>query len=420
MTGSPPRVGLFGLLGSGNIGNDASMESVLGYLRTAHPGAAIDAMCMGPDRLKRVYGIEAIPLFWSRQRVLDMPGVPAVGVKLFGKLVDVFRTAAWVRRHDVVIVPGMGVLETTLPLRASGLPYALFLLSATGRIFGTKVALVSVGANVIKQRMTAWLFNSAARLAYYRSYRDAASREAMRQRGLDVSEDPVYPDLAFALPTPAGVPGDPQTVGIGVMDFHGTNDDRRRAEQIYASYVEQMKQFVLWLVDGGRSVRLFIGDTSGRDQEVVDQIIAYLHERRPGLRPAQVVAEPVTSFTGLMRSMAPAGAVVATRYHNLIGALLLAKPTIAIGYGTKHRCLMADIGMAEFYQPADGLDGDVLIEQFTRLLDRPAELRLTIAAGRAAHATRLAEQFAALSARLFPAPVAAPGATVTSASQPIT
>src|SRR6266567_4767509 len=189
MTGSPPRVGLFGLLGSGNIGNDASMESVLGYLRTAHPGATIDAMCMGPERLKRVYGIEAIPLFWCRQRGLDLPGVPAVGIKLFGKLVDVFRTAAWVRRHDVVIVPGMGVLETTLPLRASGLPYA-------------------------------------------RSYRDAASREAMRQRGLDVSEDPVYPDLAFALPTPADVPGKPQTVGIGVMDFHGTNDDRRRAEQI--------------------------------------------------------------------------------------------------------------------------------------------------------------------------------------------
>ena len=28
-----PRVGLFGYLGSGNIGNDASMEAVLRYLR---------------------------------------------------------------------------------------------------------------------------------------------------------------------------------------------------------------------------------------------------------------------------------------------------------------------------------------------------------------------------------------------------
>ncbi len=420
MTGNPPRVGLFGLLGSGNIGNDASMESVLGYLRAAHPGAAIDAMCMGPERLRSVYGIEAIPLYWSRQRVQDLPRLPAVGVKLLGKVVDVFRTVAWVRRHDVVIVPGMGVLETTLPLRPSGLPYAIFLLSAAGRISGTKVALVSVGANVIKQRATAWLFNSAARLAYYRSYRDTASRQAMAQRGLDVSDDPVYPDLAFALPKPADAPGDPGTVGIGVMDFHGTNDDRARAEQIYTSYVEQMKQFVLWLVDGGRSVRMFIGDTSGRDQEVVDRILGHLAEQRPGLRPGQVVAEPVASFTELMRAMAPAGAVVATRYHNLIGALLLGKPTIAIGYGTKHRALMADIGLAEFYQPADGLDGTTLIEQFTRLMDRSAELRQTIAEHDAAHAARLAEQFTALSALLFPAPVAAPAKSVSPGPQPIT
>ncbi|HEX6934839.1 MAG TPA: polysaccharide pyruvyl transferase family protein, partial [Streptosporangiaceae bacterium] len=225
MTGSPPRVGLFGLLGSGNIGNDASMEAVLGYLRAAHPGAVIDAMCMGPDRLRTVYGIEAIPLYWSRRRAQDMSAPAAVGVKLLGKFIDVFRTIAWVRRHDVVIVPGMGVMETTLPLRATGLPYAIFLLCAAGRFFGTKVALVSVGANVIKQRMTAWLFNSAARLAYYRSYRDTPSWQAMARRGLDVSGDPVYPDLAFALPRPADTPGDPGTVGIGVMDFHGTNDD---------------------------------------------------------------------------------------------------------------------------------------------------------------------------------------------------
>lgn len=42
--GGPPRVGLFGLLGSGNLGNDGSMEAVLGYLRSAHPEAVVDAI----------------------------------------------------------------------------------------------------------------------------------------------------------------------------------------------------------------------------------------------------------------------------------------------------------------------------------------------------------------------------------------
>ena len=49
----------------------------------------------------------------------------------------------------------MGVLETTLPLRPWQFPYDMFVLCAAGRIFGTKVALVSVGANVPSERLTA-------------------------------------------------------------------------------------------------------------------------------------------------------------------------------------------------------------------------------------------------------------------------
>jgi hypothetical protein len=69
----------------------------------------------------------------------------AIVLKVLGKCVNAFRTASWVRRHEVVIVPCMGVLEATLPLQPWGMPYTMFLLSASGRIFETKVALVSVG-----------------------------------------------------------------------------------------------------------------------------------------------------------------------------------------------------------------------------------------------------------------------------------
>jgi len=39
---------LFGILGAGNIGNDASMASTLRYLRAEHPDAIVDAMCSDP------------------------------------------------------------------------------------------------------------------------------------------------------------------------------------------------------------------------------------------------------------------------------------------------------------------------------------------------------------------------------------
>ena len=123
---------------------------------------------------------------------------------MLGKGVDVVRTASWVRKHDVVIVPGMGVLDASLPLRAWGFPYALFLISASGRLCGTKVAMVSVGADIIRQRATGWLLTTAARLAFFRSYRDAYSRDAMRQerRGRHprpgLSRPRVRPSLATA------------------------------------------------------------------------------------------------------------------------------------------------------------------------------------------------------------------------------
>lgn len=63
--------------------------------------------------------------------------------------------------------------------------------------------------------------------------------------------DHVYPDLAFALPVPPVGRGDPLTVGVGVMAYYGTNDDRKQADEIHASYIEKMKRFVRWLADSG-------------------------------------------------------------------------------------------------------------------------------------------------------------------------
>uniref|UniRef100_UPI001ABFE398 polysaccharide pyruvyl transferase family protein n=1 Tax=Streptomyces africanus TaxID=231024 RepID=UPI001ABFE398 len=196
------RVGLFGLLGSGNLGNDGSLEAVLGYLRTDHPEAVVDALCGGPEAVTARFGIPATRLHWNRAEYRTASRAGAVAAKGLGKLVDVFRTAAWVRRHDVVIVPGMGVLEATLPLRPWGFPYSLFLLCASGRLLGTRVALVGVGAAEIGNRPTRALVRWSARLAAYRSYRDVQSRDAMRAMGVDTTRDAVYPDLAFSLPTP--------------------------------------------------------------------------------------------------------------------------------------------------------------------------------------------------------------------------
>ena len=81
------RVGLFGLLGSGNIGNDASMDAVLRYLRARHPSAVVDAICSGPATVTEEYGIDAVQMFCFDRRTTRLVG-PA------GERAQAFKPAA--------------------------------------------------------------------------------------------------------------------------------------------------------------------------------------------------------------------------------------------------------------------------------------------------------------------------------------
>ncbi|MFC1404185.1 MULTISPECIES: polysaccharide pyruvyl transferase family protein [Streptacidiphilus] len=392
---TPVRVGVFGLLGSGNLGNDGSLEAVLGYLRAQHPEARVDALCGGPEAVTTRFGIPAVRMHWYTGEYRTASRAGAIAGKGLGKFVDIVRTAAWVRRHDVVIVPGMGVLEATLPLRPWGFPYSLFLLCASGRLFGTRVALVSVGAATIGRRSVRTLVSWSGRLAAYRSYRDAQSRDAMRAMGVDTSHDEVYPDLAFSLPSPQSSaptgPGGP--VGVGVMAFHGGNDDRARAEQIHRRYLDGMTRFIRTLVEEGRTVRLITGDDV--DIPAVAEVLDAVDS------PLVTLAE-MASLADLMKEVAAVDTVVATRYHNLICALKVGTPTLALCYAAKSEALLQGMGLGEFCHPAREVDADRLLEQFRELERRSAELRRELPERTRAAAEQLQDQFAALSAVLYP------------------
>jgi polysaccharide pyruvyl transferase WcaK-like protein len=376
------------------------MEAVLIFLRSRHSDAEVDAMCYGPEQISNAYGIDAAALSWYHEHWRGAAGARAVLLKALGKGFDLLRTAAWVRRHDAVIIPGMGVLETSLPIRASELPYSLFLISALGKVFRTRIAFVCVGAGPVKKRITRSLYDSAARLASYRSYRDAASRQFMNLRGVGTTDDSVFPDLAFSLPSPICDRVDAKLVGVGVMAYRGGNDDGKRAESIFASYLEQMKQFVIWLVDSGRRVRMLVGDTNRADQDVVQAILDHVHQERPDLDPSLVHSADVSSLADVMEALRPVGAVVAMRYHNVVGALKLCKPTIAIGYAPKHAALMADIGVPEMCLPVSSMSTTQLKARYTDLVRRSDEVSGILADHLSDFSSRLDTQFVELSGLL--------------------
>jgi polysaccharide pyruvyl transferase WcaK-like protein len=392
-----PRVGLFGLLGSGNLGNDGSLEAVVSYLREAHPEARLGFFAMGPEQCSTRYDAPATALQWYEPHAGTATGAHAAALKIVGKLLDPFRTLAWVRHYDLVIVPGMGVLEATLPLRPWAFPYSLFWLGVTARLTGTRVALVSVGSSVVRKRTTRWFITQAARLAHYRSFRDTLSREAMRQMGVDVSADPVYPDLAFALPNPSSATST-GAVGVGVMAYYGGNDDRADADDIHRGYLEVMTLLVRKLVDDGRPVRLFGGDQE--DEPVVQEILSDLRRHRPGLAHL-VSADPIETLPELLEYLAGVDTVIASRFHNVLCALKLAKPTLSISYAAKHDVLMTQMGLGAFCEPARSVDLGRLLEKLAELEHDRNELVAVMTERNTEQVKLLDEQFEALSQALF-------------------
>lgn len=403
-----PRVGLFGRLGSGNIGNDATFEAILAYLRTEQPDAFLDCMCAGPTEVTRRYGLPATQIHWfheSRPVGSRLARTVMTTVRIgVGLVIDTWRTASWVRRHDVVIIPGMGVLEAAPLEHPWQLPYSMFVLSMLAKVFGTKVALVSVGVTDQSPGLSRRLLTVAAKHAHYRSFRDDPSLAAARRLGIAQPGDRVYPDLVFALPTPPRSSESGGTVGVGVMAYDGVANGRT-AEERQSEYVDSLKAFVGWLVDTDHRVRILIGDDA--DEPTAREIVAACCTYRNGSAAPSVVYEPIATPDELFEQIVTLDSVVATRFHNVLVALKCSVPTLSIGYGPKHRALMGYLGVGSLAQDVDGLDAERLKEQFQMLEANKEQVASTLTSGTQTLREALEDQFAELSATLFPGVTAA-------------
>jgi polysaccharide pyruvyl transferase WcaK-like protein len=185
------------------------------------------------------------------------------------------------------------------------------------------------------------------------------------------------------------------------MQYSGGNDDRRHATEIHAEYVQAMKTFGHWLIENGWRIRLFVGDAD--DQPVAEEIAADLRIYAASLAASTVSIEPVSTAADVARVVQSVSLVVATRFHNVVCAVSLAKPTVSIGYADKSVALMAEAGLPDFSLSARSLEATNIIEKFRELEDCAADLRPKMEVNAKAKSKLLEEQFALLSSRLFQA-----------------
>ena len=379
------KIALFGHFDGSNFGNECSLQAFLHHVRCHRPNTEIICITTGPEAAAASYQLKAIPISadfaksWQPRRPL-LKLVRRVFIGIPSELYRWIDGLVRLRHVEFLIFPGTGLLSDVWYLTYWG-PYSSFTWSLLAKCCGCKVLFVSVGAGPIYTARGRWLVRSALSLADFRSYRDHSTLQYLKAIGFRADTDRIYPDLAFSLP-PSAIPrrhseSRPRTVvGLGLMDDPGRLTNSNPSNETYPAYLENLASVVSWLLDQKSVVRLLIGSLA--DLPTTREFRALLRQRFPMFDEARVVDEPITSVKDLLSQIASTDIVVATRFHNVVFALLCEKPVIAISFHHKCASLMNAMGLSDYCLDINDLKADQLIEKIRDIRMNAAKLKLLI------------------------------------------
>lgn len=371
---SLPKIAIFGHFGAGNFGNESTLQAILHHLRGVVPDAQITCICSRPEIVKATYRVAAVPIspLIARPWTSHNPLARLARILFVGIPSEIYR---WLigfltlRGTRAFIIPGTGLLTDAYGLLNWG-PYSMFKWTVIAKLCRAKIFFVSVGAGPFYSRLGKGLVRAALSLADFRSYRDESTLRHVKGLGLKVNEDRVSPDLVFSLPEhavpccSADVERRP-VVGLGLMSDAGRYSNEKPTGPFYAAYLQTLVEFVRWVVDRGYDVRLLIGDMI--DEHVTREFRSLLNSGSVTFEGTHIVDEPATSVDSFLEHLAATDIVVATRFHNVLLALILNKPAISISFHHKCASLMGQMGLSEYCQDIKDLKIEKLMEQFCRL-----------------------------------------------------
>jgi polysaccharide pyruvyl transferase WcaK-like protein len=418
------RIALFGNFGGGNLGNEATLQAMVDNLRRHMPNAEITCICPEPETTPSQYNISAVPIrahfpIWKLVGVSNSDDKPAGGssgsisgtaphrwIKAFVELralricaypfVDAYRWfkgIASLKNCNLLIMTGTGMVSD-FTITPFGLHYDIFRWAVIAKLCRCKLLFVSVGGGPIRHPLSRCFVKAALALADYRSYRDASTKDHLEAIGVDVTNDAVYPDLAFSLPTAVTpVNNDPGrrgiVIGVGLMNYFGRfgND-----EAVYCEYLQSLASLVVCLLEHRYTVRILIGDFVW-DQSVRRDLRRELGERGCNYEDRGIIDEPASSVDELLSQLASVDVVLSSRFHNLLLGLLLKKPVVAISYQEKFKPLMDGVGLGDFCQDIEHIDVDDLIGKVISIQENAPGIKSRIATKVESYRAALDEQY---------------------------
>jgi len=393
------RIGLFGLFGVRNLGNEATLAAVMAGLRARDPDVEFVLVSSPPAAGS---GLPAFPTQIEPDLLPVMyrawPGIPSRWKAGWGAFVQRVteplrrrRTRVAARAFDMLLVPGTGIADDfgQGPYDA---PHHLARWSEVVRGEGGIVAYASIGAGPASHPLSRLWFGDALRAAHYRSYREPGSKAFATEIGVDTTQDKVLPDLVFSLPHEApAVAWPPRTVALGVMAYKGWNVEGPPADQIYQSYLEKMVRLTGQLLDSGINVRLLIGNR-GSDVRTVRHLREAL-TGRSGASRGDLITSDIQTHDDVLREIGASDLVVAARFHNILKAVLLGRPAISISYARKNDELMSAMGLADYCHPIQQFDPDRIFAQVRHMASLPQPPVATIERRVTEYRMALAAQF---------------------------
>jgi polysaccharide pyruvyl transferase WcaK-like protein len=363
-----PKIIFFGNFGTGNFGNEGTLQAIHLNLRRLVPEAEFACVCTFPANASATHDIIALPISapvitaWKpKNRGARLIRTLALGIP--SELYRWYKAFAALQTADALIVPGTGLLTDAFGLSSWG-PYNIFKWSLLARLCGCKLFFVSVGAGPLHARLSRFFVKSALSFADFRSYRDNSSREYLRSIGFLPRNDRVYPDLAFSLPKSVSLRESQArrsrpVVGLGLMHHDGMYGENKPDNAAYANYIQNLLILVEWLLEHEYDIRLLIGQLG----DPVLEFRRLLDERLSSYDSSRIIDDRITSVEELLLQFSDTEFVVATRFHNVLFALLNNKPTISISFHHKCTSLMSAMGLMEYCVRIDQFKADDLINK---------------------------------------------------------
>jgi polysaccharide pyruvyl transferase WcaK-like protein len=394
------KITFYGHFGTANTGNESTLLAIVSNLREGHPDWQFASACSEPGAVAERLGIESLPIstrtvrIWNRRLRLGRR-ITTAALGLTYEFKEWIRIYGALRGTTMLVIPGLGMVSDAYGLSVIWGPYNLFKWTSTARLRGCKVRFLSVGAGPIYSGRGRLLLRNALALADYRSYRDEPSMECARQIGVHTERDRIYPDLAFSLPpsilpTVSARPERRRVIGLGLMGYQGRYSAADPNPGTYPAYLESLVILAQWLLEHDYDIRLLLGDG---DHIAIDEFRSLLWSRVGSYDKERVVNKPISSVDDVLSQLASTDVVVATRFHNVLLALLLNKPVVAISFHHKCSSLMEAFGLSDYCHDIHEIDAYRLIDQFQNLEGGSETVRRRIARRVDEFRTALDEQY---------------------------